>query len=260
MDTPSCVANTIEMVQGLIEAAVQTAVLVMSFGSSATATAMGNAAKNSMKTAAKRNARRTAIKVSREEFKKELRKTYIRIAKKAVKDAVMGKVDAKKQELMEQYAMRGADGMAEAYMQKVEQQGKNPALIAVKEVDITGLVDAIDTSVSGDASANKQAAKWMNVIGTVDPTGILGAVANFVKHDHCEAVQKKLDEAENKRLTAPATQDLFCEPCYCWNKVNNHYSNCWWWKSWFGPPHQVYCTYGAGNAAVFRRPDPCPDA
>jgi hypothetical protein len=205
------------MVQGVVEAAVQTAILVLSFGSSASATAMGSATRAAMTNAAKKSARRNAVMVSKAAFKRELKKTYKDIAKKAIKDAVKGKVDEKKQELMAQYAMRGADGMSEAFLDKVKKQGDNPALIAVKEVDPFGLADAIDTSISGDASANQEAAKWMNVISTVDPTGILGAVANFVKHNHCESTLGKMDAAAATKTEVPSAADLpvQCSSCSC---------------------------------------------
>jgi len=150
-----------------------------------------------------RQARRNAVYVSKAAFKRELRKTRIKIIKDAMKDTLKGKVEEKRTELMTNYALQGAEGMSKAFEEKVQKEGKDPALIAVKDVDTIGIVDAIDSSVSNDQSSNKIASKWLTVFSAVDPTGILGAVANFLKHDHCESVLAEMAKVEDPSTISP---------------------------------------------------------
>lgn len=213
MDTPSCLSNTFEMITGVLEAAISTTLLVMSFGTSATVTATAAATKTAMKAAAKKQAKRNAIMVSKEAFKRELKRTYKKIIKDSIKDTIKGKIEEKKTELMTNYALQGADGMHAAFEEKVKKEGDDPALILIKDVDPIGIVDAIDSSVSGDDSSNKQAAKWLTVFSAVDPTGVLGAVANFIKHDHCESTVATMVAKASENIAPPSLGALLSESC-----------------------------------------------
>lgn len=204
LDGPSCASNVIETVVGITEAVVQTAALVASFGASAAATAMAASTKAAMKSAAKKSARRVAVRVSKATFKAELKKARKNIIRKAIKDTMKGKIEEKSHELLIKYATDNSDSLMDAYIEKAKKNGDDPALVVIKDVDPSGLATAIDSSVKGDDSANVQAANWLTVFSTVDPTGILGAVAGVIKHSHCESVLAKMQAIEDAEIDVPA--------------------------------------------------------
>jgi len=235
LDGGSCAEKTFEMVTGVLEAAIQTSILVLTFGSSASATAMGSATRAAMTNAAKKQARRNAVLIQKQAFKQALKEERKRLVKKAVADTVKGKITEKKEQLMYQYALQGSEGMAEAFEEKMKKEGDDPALIAVKEVDPTGLAAAIHSSVEGEDTANQQASNWMKVMSTVDPTGIIGAVANFVQHSHCDDMYAKEEEEKNKEIVVPSKDALTEAP-------------------WTPIARDAYCNQGATSRSMGQTP------
>lgn len=223
LDTASCLSNTAEMVMGVIESAISIAMMAMTFGASSGATAMSSATKASMLKQAKKMSAKNAIRVAKQKFKEELKDGYKKVAWKAITkmkgqiaDGVKGKIEEKKWELIAAYSYSESETIAEHYMAKTEKEGKDPALIVVKDIDPTGIASAIDKTADSDASDNSKAAAWMDVMSIADPTGILGAVANFVKHNHCESTIGKMNDIENEEINSPSMEDWGCKKYTGW--------------------------------------------
>jgi hypothetical protein len=223
LDVDSCLSNTATMVMGVVESAISIATLAMTFGASAGATAMTAATKASLLQAAKRMSLKNAVRVAKQKFKDELKAGYKRVISKAMKkmkdqvaESVRGKIEEKQWELIMAYSASESETIAEHYMAKTKAEGKNPALIVVKDIDPTGIASAIDSSVAGEDSANKQAAGWLDVFSMADPTGVLGAVSNFIKNDHCEHTIAKMNEIEDKGSFPPSLKDWGCKKYTGW--------------------------------------------
>merc|ERR1712166_51172 len=215
LDTNSCVANVIEQVAGVTEAMINMAVLYMTFGASAAATALSRAGKTQMMKAAGKNARRNAMLVSKAAFQKELRKAYKKQIRDEILGALKGKVEQKVSDLMIKFAVSDADTLSAEYNKKFKAQGEDHTLIVIKEFDPIGLVDAIDSSHGETDAGNVQASKWMNVLSSFDPTGILGAAANFVKHSYCVSTLEDMKKSATKDpIVAPSLKKLTsCNAC-----------------------------------------------
>jgi len=202
LDRGSCVSNTIEIVVGITEAAIQTASLVMSFGASAAATVMSAPTKAAMKQAAMKSAREVAERVGKSRFKAELKESFKRSIRKTIKENKRGNIDEKMHELLIAYATDNSDSLMDAYIEKAQQNGDSPWLTVIKDVDPTGLATAIDSFVDAE-DTNVQVANWLNVFSVVDPTGILGAIAGVVQHSHCDGVHEKMQAIEDAPMDVP---------------------------------------------------------
>jgi len=207
--TAACVANTFDMVQGLIDAVVNTAVLVVSFGTATGAVLAKNTAKNCAKAAAK-NARRNAVRVSQSAFKRQVREYRKKLIKDAIKDNMKGKLQEKAQNDLVAYAFSEAETLTEYYFRAFEDDKNTNTADRMnkftQDIDVTGISAAIDGSTGANVDdANKQAANWLTVASFVDPTGITGAVAGFIKHSYCESTIAKAEQhlaGQIKSLTA----------------------------------------------------------
>jgi len=202
LDRGSCVSNTIEIVVGITEAAIQTASLVMSFGASAAATVMSAPTKAAMKQAAMKSAREVAERVGKSRFKAELKESFKRSIRKTIKENKRGNIDEKMHELLIAYATDNSDSLMDAYIEKAQQNGDSPWLTVIKDVDPTGLATAIDSFVDAE-DTNVQVANWLNVFSIADPTGILGAIAGVVQHSHCDGVHEKMQAIEDAPMDVP---------------------------------------------------------
>merc|ERR1719272_2516290 len=216
LDDDSCGAAISEQITGVVEAMLTVAELYMTFGASAAATAMSKVSKAQMLKVARKNARRNAILVSKEAFQKELRKAYRKQIRDEIVGLLKGKVEEKVSDQMVKFALTDADALSAEYNKKFTEQGADPTLIVIQEFDPIGLVDAID-SVHGETDAgNVQASKWMNVLSSFDPTGILGAAANFVKHGYCASTLEDMEKAATKDpIVAPSAKKLTSVPARC---------------------------------------------
>eukprot|EP00930_Biecheleria_cincta_P013754 TRINITY_DN1210_c0_g1_i3.p1 TRINITY_DN1210_c0_g1~~TRINITY_DN1210_c0_g1_i3.p1 ORF type:complete len:218 (-),score=58.59 TRINITY_DN1210_c0_g1_i3:69-722(-) len=196
------------MIDGALSAVIDSAILVVSFGSSASAKVAATAAQRAaLKSAARGNMRRIAMRVSKQQFKTEYRRLVRRAAMKAVKDAVKGKAT---DHLMEQGIGAGLSGVSDPELnQAMAQSGRSAEQLAdtmvqqmsdqakdfdFKDLDFTG-VSAVVDAMKGDAPAHEMAAAWLNMLSTIDPTGWMAAAANFAK-PLCESIFDELDEID----------------------------------------------------------------
>lgn len=206
--TESCTHNVISMIDGSISAVIDTAILVVSFGSSSGAKVAASAAqKAALKQAARGNMKRIAVRVGKKSFKTEYRRLVRRAAMKAVRDAVKGKatdhlVDStikagiagvSDQEVSKAMAQSGrsAEQLADTIVQQMSDQAKD---FDFKNLDFTG-VSAVVDAMDSDAPADKMAAAWLNMLSTIDPTGWLAAAANFAK-PKCKSIYDELDKID----------------------------------------------------------------
>jgi len=202
------------MVQGLIDAVVNTAILVVSFGTATGAVLAKNTAKNCAKASA-RNARRNAVRISQSAFKRQVKEYRQKLIRDAIRDNIKGKLEEKARNELTAYAFSEAETLTEWYEEKFEKDKATSAADRMntftKSVDPTGLAAAIDGS-TGDSvdDANKQAANWLTVASFVDPTGITGAIAGFIKHSHCESTIAKAEAQLAGKIEVPHAAQIGC--------------------------------------------------
>jgi len=104
---------------------------------------------------------------------------------KGFRDAMTDTVrDNAKFALLETYIKVQADRYRIAMDQRTKVNYKTPDKLLL-DLDVTGFGSAIK-SAACEEDANKVAGKFLEAFGFFDPTGILGALANFVKHPGCE--------------------------------------------------------------------------
>lgn len=246
-DTNSCVANTFEMIQGVIDAVVNTALLVMSFGTSTAAVLAKNTVQNMARQTAK-NARRIAMRVGHQNFKSQVRTYRYKLVRKAITDNMKGKVTEVAQKNMADYAMSESDSLAEFYIKKFEEEESAADRVnkITQKIDPTGIAAAIDSSTGASVDdSNKQAANWLNVASFVDPTGITGAVAGIIKHSMCESTwgdqEEKLEGNIINSPTAAALPTLNGIHVYLYNLDHGAYAGmCNYYNQCGGSLHDVY--------------------
>jgi len=196
------------MIQGVIDAVVNTALLVMSFGTASAAVLAQNTAKNMARQTAK-NARRIAIRVGHQNFKNQVRKYRYDLVKKAIKDNMQGKVKEVTQKHMADYALSESDTLTQHYITKFEEEESAADRVnkITQSIDPTGIAAAIDGSTGASVDdSNKQAANWLNVASFVDPTGITGAVAGILKHSMCENTWGDMEAKTHGVINSPTAE------------------------------------------------------
>lgn len=207
-DTTSCVANQFEMIQGVIDAVVNTALLVISFGTASAAVLAANTGRNLARQTAK-NARRIAIRVSHKNFKDQVRKKRYEVIRKGITDNMAGKVLEVTQKHMADYALSESDTLTEHYITKFKEEESAADRVnkITQSIDPTGLAAAIDGSTGASVDdSNKQAANWLMVASFVDPTGITGAVAGIMKHSLCENTWADMEAPLQEVINSPTAE------------------------------------------------------
>lgn len=218
-DTQACVKGGIELAAGVMDAAVSTGLLVATCGGSAAITA-GNAASKKLaaKTFTKQQAKRlntqNALQVARSSFMKKVTQAGKYWINDVLKANLKGKVEENMYNKIVRYSEANQDALQEEMKKKIKAR-ENEVSIVLKEIDIVGLGDAIDSSTGDSVDApNVQAGKWLNVLSVGDPTGIVGAVAGFLKNPYCEDLERdsiaKIKE-EIKENSPDGEMDLIAE-------------------------------------------------
>jgi len=202
-DSGSCVRNTFEIIQGLLDAAVSSAVLVLSFGASAAAKISAEVVENSAKKTLK-NAAKLKMRTIQKAFVDGVKGATWEKVEKEMVDNMKGKIEQKAQDLYVAYALSETETLVQQYLDKFKKGGWDQVNTVVQDIDPTGIASAIDGSTGDEVDdVNKQVANWMNVISFVDPTGIVGAAAGIIKHSHCESTLAKIDAKMEEPIVVP---------------------------------------------------------
>lgn len=173
-DTSTCAANIADMSLSVVMAAAETALLISSFGSSAAATPV---IKQSTKGAFKQ-----AAKQGLKSFQKKLRKLS---TVSAIKTAVKKKVKKALPDFAVDTVHAAADVAVTAYINNFLLQTESGIdAQSFEAFDITGLTTAIRTSVENEPAV-ETAKAWVDVVGAIDPSGWISAVASFM-NPKCE--------------------------------------------------------------------------
>lgn len=179
---------------GVGEVALTAALAVGTGGLSLAASASWNAGKAAVKAAARRGAAKVRQQMADEGLRAVLTGAIRNALTKVRNDVTSSMTDHVLAKYVE-YTNTQADVLEARLAAKLEANGDDAASTAVEEFDPTGLADAID-SVTGDDTDGEaqQAAKWVNFLGTFDPTGVLAAAALFIGEKPCEQVDREMRE------------------------------------------------------------------
>ena len=193
-----CFTHIVGLIIQIAQAAVQTATLVLSLGASAPASAAGAAAKNSLRQVAKKKLKMMAKSVRDGAIKKWMRKKAKTWVKQKVKE-YLKKWMAHAREVIKEEIKEMVSNMAtgqeaiveDGLLQNVMRENH---VAALKQLDPTGIVAAIDSSAS-KKPAHEQAQAWLAVIANVDPTGWAAVAQAFAKPKCTWMMQQMNNEA-----------------------------------------------------------------
>jgi hypothetical protein len=239
-----------ELAMGVIDAAFTTGLLIASCGGSAamsTAKTAGKklAAKTISKRQAKRLNRQNAMKVGRKGFMDKVKEAGKYWIKDVLAGNLKGKVSEKTYSNIVRYSELNQEALTEEMKKKIQARESSESIV-FKEIDPIGLVNAIDSSTGDSVDApNVQAGKWADVLSVGDPTGIVGAVAGFLKVQYCEDMEKEAKDAVRKH-TPNNEMDLIAEEletrnlsCTHWMDVNSHSTMLDLYNNWMSYIHRL---------------------
>lgn len=198
-----------------MDAAVSTGLLVATCGGSAAIKAGSQASKQMAfktmsKSQAKRLNKKNAKQVGRAAFMAKVKNAGKRWIRDVLFENMKGKVEENVYKKIVRYSEANSDALAEEFKKKYEARESAESMV-FKEIDPIGLVDAIDSSTGDSIDApNVQAGKWLDVLSVGDPTGIVGAVAGFLKNPYCEDLERD-SIAKIKENTPDGEVDLIVE-------------------------------------------------
>jgi len=184
---------------GLAEVALTIGLAIVTAGGSVAVQAAAKAGyaanKAALKTAAKESAQKVAANIAKNGYRTVVQNAVKNFKDKLVADLVQGMGLHLAAKYIE-YSQTQTDALEERIAAKLAANDGDAASTAVQEFDPTGLGAALD-SVTGDAvdDTAQVTAKWMNFVGTFDPTGALSAAASFIGDKECEVVDDAYQEA-----------------------------------------------------------------
>lgn len=192
--TGECAGNILNKIVGVGEVAFTAAMAVGTGGLSLAATASWNAGKAAVKAAARNGAAKVRQQIADQGFRAVVQGA-VRQALTKVRNDVTTAMPQQVLAKYVEYRNTQADALEARLAAKLEANGGDAAATAVEEFDPTGLADAIDSVTGDDTDGEAQiAAKWVNFVGTFDPSGVLAAAALFIGERTCEQVDQEMSE------------------------------------------------------------------